>query len=365
MQLSSDVQIPDGLLAANVLLSEKPRLGFRSDDSTLRWGSSVVISSTAIGISGTLYDSRIESRYTGKERDAESGLDYFGARYYASSMGRFMSPDPSQLAFADPTNPQSFNLYSYAVNNPLKFADPTGLWHCVWNSATGDQDDTHENGGASEQDCSGQGGAWTIDDGDALPDSSLTIQGDSEHPGWDDIASSVCTAIPTAGVQGVSGAMGGISGPAGSLEIVTNYRTGQVSGFGAGGISVGWNGGATGAAFSGGVWGLQGNNSNYSGGFTSVTASGSIPVPFVGLQGTLSGSSGGLTGTPSQMMPDGQVKSLTFGPNLSLVSPRYSATAAVTNYSAPKQLGKYWTLAFSPLDQLLFLANQTCAAAGH
>ena len=34
------------------------------------------------------------SRYTGKERDTESGLDYFGARYYGSSMGRFMSPDP-------------------------------------------------------------------------------------------------------------------------------------------------------------------------------------------------------------------------------------------------------------------------------
>jgi RHS repeat-associated protein len=38
-------------------------------------------------------------RYTGKERDTESGNDYFGARYYASSMGRFMSPDPSGLVY--------------------------------------------------------------------------------------------------------------------------------------------------------------------------------------------------------------------------------------------------------------------------
>ncbi|HXS11613.1 MAG TPA: RHS repeat-associated core domain-containing protein, partial [Acidobacteriaceae bacterium] len=45
-------------------------------------------------------------KFTGKERDTESGLDYFGARYYASSMGRFMSPDPSGLAFANPANPQ-------------------------------------------------------------------------------------------------------------------------------------------------------------------------------------------------------------------------------------------------------------------
>src|SRR5271165_6599935 len=67
------------------------------------------------------------SRSTGKERDTESGNDYFGARYYASSMGRMMSPDPSQLYYADPTNPQSLNLYSYAQNNPLINIDPTGM----------------------------------------------------------------------------------------------------------------------------------------------------------------------------------------------------------------------------------------------
>lgn len=65
------------------------------------------------------------SRYTGKERDAESGNDYFGARYLASSMGRWMSPD---LPFADqnPDNPQSWNLYSYVRNNPLNSIDTNG-----------------------------------------------------------------------------------------------------------------------------------------------------------------------------------------------------------------------------------------------
>ena len=66
-------------------------------------------------------------KFTGKERDTESGLDYFGARYYGSSMGRFMSPDPSGLAYANLANPQSFNLYSYVRNNPLVNIDPTGL----------------------------------------------------------------------------------------------------------------------------------------------------------------------------------------------------------------------------------------------
>jgi RHS repeat-associated protein len=71
-------------------------------------------------------------KFTGKERDAESGLDYFGARYYGSSMGRWMSPDwkskPEPVPYASLDNPQTFNLYSYVGNNPLSKADADG--HC-------------------------------------------------------------------------------------------------------------------------------------------------------------------------------------------------------------------------------------------
>ena len=65
------------------------------------------------------------TQFAGKERDAETGLDYFGARYMSSAQGRFTSPD---APFADrfPANPHSWNLYSYTRNNPLKFVDPTG-----------------------------------------------------------------------------------------------------------------------------------------------------------------------------------------------------------------------------------------------
>jgi RHS repeat-associated protein len=67
------------------------------------------------------------SCYTGKERDSESGNDYFGARYYASSMGRFMSPDWSAkedpVPYAQLDDPQSLNLYSYVRNNPLTRVD--------------------------------------------------------------------------------------------------------------------------------------------------------------------------------------------------------------------------------------------------
>ena len=65
---------------------------------------------------------------TGKERDTESGNDYFGARYYASSMGRFLSPDPL-LNSGRPDDPQTWNRYAYVRNNPLGRTDPSGL--CV------------------------------------------------------------------------------------------------------------------------------------------------------------------------------------------------------------------------------------------
>jgi len=63
--------------------------------------------------------------FTGKERDAETGLDYFGARYFSSAQGRFTSPD-KPLADQSAGDPQSWNLYSYVRNNPLRFTDPTG-----------------------------------------------------------------------------------------------------------------------------------------------------------------------------------------------------------------------------------------------
>jgi RHS repeat-associated protein len=68
--------------------------------------------------------------FTEKERDTESGNDYFGARYYSSSMGRFMSPDWSAkvtpVPYAKLDNPQSLNLYAYVLNNPLTHVDPDG-----------------------------------------------------------------------------------------------------------------------------------------------------------------------------------------------------------------------------------------------
>lgn len=78
---------------------------------------------------------RVRSRCTAKERDSETGLDYFLARYYASTMGRFLSPDPSMESVLL-RNPQTWNRYTYVLNNPLGLIDPDGeLWVASGNSS--------------------------------------------------------------------------------------------------------------------------------------------------------------------------------------------------------------------------------------
>jgi len=66
-------------------------------------------------------------KFTGYERDGETGLDYAQARYYASAQGRFTSPDPL-LSSGRTENPQTWNRFTYTLNNPLKYTDPLGLF---------------------------------------------------------------------------------------------------------------------------------------------------------------------------------------------------------------------------------------------
>jgi RHS repeat-associated protein len=65
-------------------------------------------------------------RFTGKERDLETGLDYFGARYYGSKVGRFTTVDPVYTWQENLLDPQRWNRYAYARNNPLRYVDPDG-----------------------------------------------------------------------------------------------------------------------------------------------------------------------------------------------------------------------------------------------
>lgn len=65
-------------------------------------------------------------RFTGKERDTETGLDYFGARYYGNRIGRFTTVDPAKASPTALADPQQWNRYAYARCNPLRYLDPKG-----------------------------------------------------------------------------------------------------------------------------------------------------------------------------------------------------------------------------------------------
>lgn len=88
--------------------------------TTVVWNQGYLPFGESYSGTGTLANSH---QYTGKEYETETGLYYYGARYYHPGFGRFMSVDP---AGGDPTEPQSWNRYSYTLNNPLKYVDPNG-----------------------------------------------------------------------------------------------------------------------------------------------------------------------------------------------------------------------------------------------
>ena len=130
--------------------------------------------------------------FTGKERDAESGLDDFEARFYSSSIGRFMQvdefsggpvdvfdPSPSAagpLPYADIFNPQSLNKYTYVYNNPLRYVDPNGhdAWDIVKGAANAFGSDFF--GGAGRQDS--ENGDYKV--GQAIGDFGATVVGAGE-----------------------------------------------------------------------------------------------------------------------------------------------------------------------------------------
>jgi len=92
-------------------------------------------------------------KFTGKERDAETGLDYFGARYYGNWLGRWSTSDPYNPILRSRNleqfhtylgQPQNWNRYVYALNNPLKYFDPNGENVYVVTYTTGNREGDKE-----------------------------------------------------------------------------------------------------------------------------------------------------------------------------------------------------------------------------
>jgi RHS repeat-associated protein len=78
-------------------------------------------------VAGYAASDTFNPKFTGKERDTETGLDYFGARYFSGAQGRFTSVDPIWITKERMLDPQRLNLYAYGRNNPLRYIDPDGM----------------------------------------------------------------------------------------------------------------------------------------------------------------------------------------------------------------------------------------------
>jgi RHS repeat-associated protein len=118
--------VPDHLGTPRIVLDQTGSLSGVKLHDYLPFGEELFADTggrtTAMGYTGD----GVRQQFTQKERDVETGLDYFINRYYSSTQGRFTSVDPT-LGSIDITNPQTLNRYTYALNNPLAYIDPDGL----------------------------------------------------------------------------------------------------------------------------------------------------------------------------------------------------------------------------------------------
>jgi RHS repeat-associated protein len=119
--------------------ANKELVAKKKNDGTMQYvhtdhlgSTSVVTNSGGTLVESTSYDpwgevlsggTQSKFGYTGQENDSETGLNYYGARYYGSDVRRFTQPDK---LIQNIYNPQMLNRYSYAANNPLKYVDPSG-----------------------------------------------------------------------------------------------------------------------------------------------------------------------------------------------------------------------------------------------
>jgi RHS repeat-associated protein len=127
--------VADQLGTPRIIIDESGSLANVSRHDYLPYGEELFAGSRASQF-GYIDNDGIRERFTQKEHDSETALDYFGARYYASSQGRFTCPDPVLSSGRIP-QPQSWNRYSYVLNRPLSLVDPDGL---DWGYATWQED---------------------------------------------------------------------------------------------------------------------------------------------------------------------------------------------------------------------------------
>lgn len=263
-----------------------------------------------------------------------------------------MTPDPAGLGAATLGDPQSLNRYAYVRNDPISLIDWFGL--CDEPMTYDAKTDTFICIGHQPLiDLGPQGG------GAPVPIDPYPIQpipNDIEPNRKGAKQPLLCATLPVGRTFGVTYGLGGIGGVSGSVEVVINYNSGQVSIFGSGGLAAGWQGGAQTSAVTGYIWGhLKDDNSGYSGGFSTVYGSALLGAYH-------SESSGGITGTFGDMVPNGNVKVTGISVGASLV-PFPTGGVTVTNYTNPGELPP-WLSAIvallNPQDLTMIALRKAC-----
>jgi RHS repeat-associated protein len=147
--------VSDQLGTPRMVFDQSGALATVSRHDYLPFGEDLTVGGRSTNLGYTNSDGA-RQKFTQKERDNETGLDYFLARYYSSTQGRFTSPDefaggPTEIFaavaahnptfYAEIAEPQSLNKYQYCLNNPLRYVDPDGhqtiTADAIWNAASG------------------------------------------------------------------------------------------------------------------------------------------------------------------------------------------------------------------------------------
>ena len=163
----------------------------------------------------------VNYKFTGKERDSESNLDYFGSRHYGSAFGRFIQPD-EPFADQDTGDPQSWNMYGYARNNPLRYTDPTGN-ACVQGSDGKYSDDNSGGETCAQVEENNKNAQASATVTATAPTSQEMARADSINPGFLGPFDVFFIRVPELGLSGLFGRLFGSA--AGKTAAETAVKT--------------------------------------------------------------------------------------------------------------------------------------------
>jgi RHS repeat-associated protein len=223
-------------------------------------------------------DGTADASFTGQNTDTTSTLYDFTFREHSFTQGRWISPDPAGLRSVDPTSPQSWNRYAYALNNPLSYIDPTGL-ECVWDDGSYDSNDDPTTGTPAS--CAKAGGTWVDHSyfqanglADWSGDPNADIAAYAANNGTKSPARQQCEQKAQQKYANAKAALPGVAGRAGLLGFMVPFWGAAVAGCVGGGLVGGAVGGVGGEAVAGPPGAAAGGTGGFAAGCTAGAVGG-------------------------------------------------------------------------------------------